>query len=213
MTPLKPNEKPKFHFAHNHKPRSVNLTTKTKPISCLYCSKSHFVHTCPECLNMSSQQRHSFVQKTNSCSNCLRTGHSISDCKSAECKICGAKHNSLLHDYFSKSQERRSSPSREVISASSHYSQASVYNALKNLPHMILSTAVVLIADSKGKFHKARAFLDNASQINLITSKLCQKLGCEWQHSKLSITGVGKCTTQPSGFSTFNIKSVNDNYA
>lgn len=159
------------------------------------------IASCPEFLNLSLWQRYNFVQKTNSCNNYLWLEHNIGACKSAGCKICGS--NSLLHDYFSDSQEKQSSPSREVISASSHCSQVSVCNELKNSSQMY--TAIVLITDAKGKFHRARALLDNASQINFITNRLCEN--CE-----LTITGAGQCTTRPSGCNTFNIKSVNGNY-
>ncbi|XP_055604469.1 uncharacterized protein LOC129752723 [Uranotaenia lowii] len=62
-------------------------------------------------------------------------------------------------------------------------------------PHnAILSTAVVMLADSSGNTVLARALLDNGSQICLMTEKLSQKLKFERFRENLLVKGVGGST-------------------
>lgn len=82
-----------------HLPRAIHVASQ-KP-SCLYCNKQHYIYTCPEFINLTSRQRYQHLQKIgNICINCLRPGHSATTCKSSGCKLCNARHSSLLHYHF-----------------------------------------------------------------------------------------------------------------
>ncbi|KAI5643873.1 hypothetical protein NE865_04049 [Phthorimaea operculella] len=48
-----------------------------------------------------------------------------------------------------------------------------------NRPLVLLSTALVKVADAQGSLHTARLVLDNCSTSHLVTESLCEKLGLQ----------------------------------
>lgn len=60
---------------------------------------------------------------------------------------------------------------------------------------VLLSTATILIADFEGRMHECTALLDSASQSNIITKKLCNKLKIKLQDYKVPICGINQCST------------------
>ena len=66
--------------------------------SCKLCNDNHYVYACSNFQTMSVPQRKEHVRLNNLCPNCLKPGHSASDCRSDyTCRVCSGKHNTLLH--------------------------------------------------------------------------------------------------------------------
>ncbi|XP_037877095.1 uncharacterized protein LOC119630738 isoform X2 [Bombyx mori] len=65
--------------------------------SCVICSKNHFLYECDKFKSKNVDARLSLVNKHKLCSNCFKSGHRPSRCFRKGCRICNAKHNSLLH--------------------------------------------------------------------------------------------------------------------
>lgn len=77
---------------------------------------------------------------------------------------------------------------------------------------MLLSTALVEIADDKNNYHTIRALLDNGSQHCFITESLCKKLNVELIQSTVTVTGVGNSVTQSTQLCEINIRSKASDY-
>ncbi|XP_055613094.1 uncharacterized protein LOC129759626 [Uranotaenia lowii] len=75
----------------------------------------------------------------------------------------------------------------------SHYT-TTLLSTQQNTHTAILSTAVVMLADSNGNTVLARALLDNGSQTCLITEELSKKLNFVRSQENVAIKGVGGCT-------------------
>lgn len=63
--------------------------------TCNYFKDIHCIYSCE---NFVGIDRIQVVKKNSSiCPKCLRTGHSVYNCKIGPCKKCKARRNSLLH--------------------------------------------------------------------------------------------------------------------
>lgn len=87
----------------NNKRASVNVATVNYP--CNYSSGDHLIYYCCNFLKLSISQRLAEIRKRRLFLNCLRSNIYLANkCKSSTCKLCGNKHNSLLH-FSSKTGE------------------------------------------------------------------------------------------------------------
>jgi hypothetical protein len=117
------------------------------------------------------------------CKNCLCPSHEAKDCKSASCKLCHQKHNTVLHPYV---------PTR--VSTEPQPSTSCVINCNQRKTHseVLLSTVIVNVRGHFGNLQPCRAFLDAppaGSQSNFILESTCKRLGLSMKSINLSVTG------------------------
>jgi hypothetical protein len=148
--------------------------------SCYFCEKSHSLYNCPGFLRLHIADRESQVKRMKLCKNCLRPSHEAKDCKSASCKLCHQKHNTLLHPYVPTRVTTEPQPS--VINC----------NQSKTQSEVLLSTVIVNVRDRFGNLQPCRALLDAGSQSNFILQSTCKRLGLAMQSINLSVTGFEK---------------------
>ena len=80
-----------------HKQGSKTPTSNCK-VSCGLCNQMHYAFSCKVFMDMSVPQRLTHTQTASLCNNCLRPGHSTSNCSSSyRCRLCKGEHNTLLH--------------------------------------------------------------------------------------------------------------------
>lgn len=204
------------------KPSQQN--TRTRP--CIMCDELHSLYSCSRFLSLNTRDRFNFVQDKHLCENCLRSGHTPSDCRYGSCRKCDKKHNSLLHnDETDKVRaEMRSVSLLSANEAPSHSAQFSsqlqahcvnngVYEHMHTLHSnsserpVLLSTATVEIADHTGNYHTIRAILDSGSERSFITQSLCKKLNINTIQSTLQIHGVGNVVTNSTQKCNVKIQS------
>ncbi|KAJ8962243.1 hypothetical protein NQ318_018215 [Aromia moschata] len=82
---------------HRSKTRSLISNDSFSRPHCNYCSGQHFINNCEQFLNLPPDKRYSAIKTKNSCTNCLKFGHSNKNCSSSACKKCGKRHHTLLH--------------------------------------------------------------------------------------------------------------------
>lgn len=77
--------------------RRHNVLVAIKDKKCPVCNgKQHFLYHCQRFRSLSLKDKIRIVNETKSCDNCLRSKHT-GECKYGCCRICQAKHNTLLH--------------------------------------------------------------------------------------------------------------------
>jgi hypothetical protein len=77
----------------------------------------------------------------------------------------------------------------------------------------VLSTAVVNVKDSQGRIHQCRALLDSASQLNLVSRNLAERLGLKLNWHSVPITGISKVlATESFHFCQLQITSTVRSY-
>ncbi|XP_055714216.1 uncharacterized protein LOC129808461 [Phlebotomus papatasi] len=135
-----------------------------------------------------------------------RNSHSIDSCNYQACKECSQKHNHLLHIAFSNEksrsqsvaittqQESTTNPLPLVLprNSSSTGTSLSISGADGGVKTKVLfATAIVSLLGPDNISLKCRVVLDPASQINIITSRMCQCLSLKPRRSNLVVDGVG----------------------
>ncbi|XP_063921279.1 uncharacterized protein LOC135136082 [Zophobas morio] len=205
LTTIKPqisnNSKPTNTFKNNNNSnnnkygnnRSFSNHLVYKP-TCSFCKKGHSIYQCDDFLKRTVVERLNEISKLQMCENCLRTNHKAEQCKSKSlCKICREKHHTLLHiNEFNPTQ-------------------TSLYTVGPS--QVLLSTVTVLIADRHGNFHKCRGLLDQGSQANILTSKMCKKLGLFTTKVATSLTGINSRAISINEGVKVTIKSLASDFA
>lgn len=166
---------------------------------CSVCNdKYHRIYYCPKFLQLPYEEKMKIVKQLNLCTNCLRQGHNISECYAAHCSTCNKKHNTLLHNQQSDTQNVTTLCSQE--------------RAENNGSIVLLSTAIVHIKDVQGQPVKCRAVLDSGSQSHFITQDLVRRLQLPKRKIKTTINGIASSTTASVEQTTASISSINNNY-
>lgn len=85
-------------------------------------------------------------------------------------------------------------------------------NHVNLLNPVLLSTALVEVADTNNRYHTCRALLDNGSQHSFITESLCKKLNARVIQSTINVTGVGNSVTQSTHSCFIHMRSKTSNF-
>ncbi|XP_029163323.1 uncharacterized protein LOC114934777 [Nylanderia fulva] len=148
-------------------------------------------------LALSVPQRITEIRNRKICGNCMRSSsHASAKCTSKGCRICDAKHNTLLHlaNNASGIQEVESTKAKKTNSVSSSTTLVThaYSNNIKN--HIMLSTAVINASHANGSTRTCRVLLDNGSQANFISTNCMKLLGLQPRPLNISITGIDRIT-------------------
>lgn len=193
------HNKPQTRFTVEHKSKPVNCYTNIQRIKCTLCKSEHNLYSCKNFIGMNINERKSFLIKNNCCLNCLRSGHSTSDCRSKNvCKTCSKKHHTLIH----------------TVEANPIQNANDTYCALKLQTNkkVLLSTAVCDAADRYGNFVPCRILLDSGSQANFCTLNFARKLGLTLTKNHLPISGINNSSCRADFSVTFKLHSRYENF-
>ncbi|XP_028176820.1 uncharacterized protein LOC114364741 [Ostrinia furnacalis] len=220
------NKSHSFVTTQNKQSNTLNKNNSKRSRNCSMCNDTHPLYACNSFLNLSVKDKISFLKEKKLCFNCLRAGHILSECWFGPCKICNQKHNSLIHSddastssamvQVSESQNAVGSHSSNtnLLHSAAHASNTHKINTSHSLlENVLLSTALVEIADANNTYHTTRALLDNGSQHCFISQSLCQKLNVPLIQSTVQVTGVGNSVTHSSKSCDINLKSKYTDYS
>ena len=168
--------------------------------SCSLCKESHSIAKCSSFLQLSEKDRHSRARELHLCLNCLRLGHRVVGCPSTlSCRLCGAKHHTLLHFSKSVSSSPVNNPSPSISGSKSSDSTASPtkessFVSMAGTPRsnktVLLSTIQAEMADVHGRYFPVRILLDSASQSNFITESCVRRGGLKRSPCSMVVLGV-----------------------
>ncbi|KYN30177.1 hypothetical protein ALC57_00365 [Trachymyrmex cornetzi] len=186
---------------HNEKKREKSIAlASTAGQECEYCKGGHRIYSCDKLLKLPIVSRISEIKQLILCLNCLRKGHWNKECRSSGCKICKAKHNSLLHI------EKKEGANQEDSSGT-----AITTHCTKDWQQVLLSTARVYVFDINGRQHSCRVLLDPGSQSNLVTKALVDKLHLSSSVVNVPISGINQNKIHISQSITLVIQSRYNN--
>jgi hypothetical protein len=192
-----------------HKTHAIaNHASANDKLTCSFCKKGHFIFQCADFLKLAVTERFNQVKRLNLCVNCLKHNHSALNCKSGSCKECNKKHNTLLH--FNKPNQTiiETPQSIETIQQPSSTEPLVVTNHCQfDKPYVLLSTAQIHVEDIHGKYHTCRVLLDVGSQLNFISSTLCNLLNVPLRHTKLTVSGINNTGNTISHSADIKFKS------
>jgi len=179
-------------------------------MQCIICNANHHIYHCKKFTDLSLSAKIEKVKQLRLCLNCLRSNHLVSSCIAQGCRLCGKKHNTLLHQDQvpppgGLEPDTRSEPNQTLTAYSAFHCQG-----VESEP--LLPTAMVVIADGNGKWHQCRALLDCASQSNFITHRLTSRLGIQLTKTNVPLFGIGSAAQNVSFLTSTDIKSFNNQY-
>ncbi|XP_011859713.1 PREDICTED: uncharacterized protein LOC105557154 [Vollenhovia emeryi] len=187
------------------KPSARSHATAVNQSGCSYCGASHYIASCSEFSAKPLLERQNLVSQKSLCFNCLGS-HKLSECRSLKrCRKCKGQHHTLLHrdaavpstttSVAGTSTDTASTSSPKTTSSAPLSTLTALYShsaaALQNHSRVLLATASVTLINEKGDSVKARALLDQGSEISLIRESLVQLLQLPRARSSVSIMGVG----------------------
>lgn len=188
--------------------------------NCIVCTEKHYTTACPQYSTKTRNQKLAIINKHRLCFNCLGP-HRVAQCISTRrCKRCGKRHHTSIHQDAMKEAKANTEPhksfpenlksSNDVTSAQST-SEARVLHSnvhpRASQPQILLATAQIIVLSPDGNSTRARALLDQGSEISLITERLTQRL--KLPRLRLSVTFVGlgaQSSNKSKGFVHFVIK-------
>lgn len=187
--------------------RNFVQTSSQSKDACFCCSSGdHLIYKCDVFQGLSVNDRFSKVKQVGLCFNCLRRGHRTGDCNSDRtCKTCKRKHHSLLHEDKPSAAKPQASQSTAPVPAAvgEHHEipappQGAVNCATSLMlkQQVLLSTAEVLVCDSRNNRVACRALLDSGSDSNLICEALARRLKIDMENVNIPISGVNNAETQ-----------------
>ncbi|XP_049884830.1 uncharacterized protein LOC126379907 isoform X2 [Pectinophora gossypiella] len=181
----------------------VNFEQVNRGLHCFVCKGKHRIYDCPAFLSMSIEER---IQKASSlklCLNCLRSGHIAGACRLSSCRICNARHNTMLHKPHT--QTITATPSIDNViptsttststpnSVTSDASTSSISMSVTSTSQVVLSTALVdIVNPDNNQVETVKVLLDCGSMSSFITSDLKQRLQLDTQVlDATTIVGIG----------------------
>ncbi|KAH8338213.1 hypothetical protein KR067_007314, partial [Drosophila pandora] len=173
-------------------------STNTKP-ACSYCNaNNHFLAQCSPFARLAVMQRFEFVKSASLCLNCLRKGHTVTNCKSTRCQICARSHHKLLHRFTVTENILALPPSTQNPPPELTNDGPSTSHALhaSSVERVLLATSIVSVRTKNGEHILARALLDSGSQMNFITEDLAQRLQIRREESCINLLGIGQTNSQ-----------------
>lgn len=188
------NNSESYSVNSNGQNNQSNQTVMGTPDSkiCLHCGKYHMIFRCVDFRNLTTTQRLSRANELGLCHNCLKTNHTLNECKSdLRCYLCKEPHHVLLHwdssdivrqpYFYSPPTTFEDSPailSNYFVESSDKYA-------------VILGTAVVHVQDSFNNYQPCRVLIDSGAQSNFITLDCFQRLGLSANMCPYKTYGLG----------------------
>ncbi|XP_018406879.1 PREDICTED: uncharacterized protein LOC108782971 [Cyphomyrmex costatus] len=217
------------HVSSNKKGQTTTLThvATSEADVCGLCKQAHKIYSCKVFKELSVESRRNEAKRLNLCYNCLGSNHILQKCTSRTCKHCSKKHHTLLHineqsnsaNQISGNGDKASVNNNEVNTITltnitptetSVSLQASNFNKVNS--EVLLSTAIIYIRDSLGKYHRVRALLDNGSQASFITKSMCQRLGLKTESTKHSFSCLNVAEALVAETTQTTIASITTTY-
>ena len=156
---------------------------------CPLCSETHYAFSCAQFESYSVAQRKEHASMLNLCTNCLKPGHSASNCRSEyHCRLCQGRHSTLLHVDTTAPQAQPAQGTVNLVNTPASPQQTGT----------LIMTCQVLMTGPIGKTMIARALLDTGATLSLISTKAMKSLGLTKQGTSVFIKGVDSVKNSPA---------------
>lgn len=186
-------------------------------ISCPICGNAHRIFFCKVFLELNPFAKQKTIEKLNYCQNCLFDHYGQACFSTKKCRECNGNHNTILHDAFIKYRNPKpdSNTSKPNASTSEPPKQGnnSHVSQKRDVPEILLATAIINVQGIDGNYHQMRALIDQGSQLSLISEKAAQILSIPRQKCKGVVSGVGIKESNCKGQININCTSTDSSYS
>lgn len=184
---------------HNQATSNTKLSFATSgSVKCPLCNHDHALYTCKNFLEMNNELKLKTIAKLEVCKNCLYCHYGKACISTKKCRQCQEYHNTILHDAFAKPKQVPTKAYSNMQSKS-NAANASTHVTQSECSDVLLSTALIKVKGADQSYHVMRAFIDQGSQVSIITERAAQILGLRRRHCSGVIVGVGHKENQCKG--------------
>ena len=177
----------------NTKPR-MNITYVGNDNDCMVCLQgTHDVRSCPKFLGSGTDEKWDIVKKLRLCFQCLSNNHHRDSCTAPKCKYCARPHDSSLHNIART--DRNQEPSNYMGNSASYHMKILQKKECITPPRCYLPVLRATVMHKK-KTRSVLTILDSGSELNVISTKLCNKLGLTGVPIVVNIIGVAANVTR-----------------
>ena len=172
--------------SHLDKFKKLNMNT-TGQMSCELCSveDGHEITECPVFIAWDLDEKWNFASRKRLCFQCLKSGHRSDTCTEPKCIYCKRPHHCMLH--------KESWNSSVLKGCNNSFEDQKSGRPLRCFLPVVNATVI-------GENNRIRvtAMLDSGSELNVISSKLYEKLGLRGFETDISIIGVSGLSVRKS---------------
>ena len=163
-------------------------------IQCYMCKQDHDIEQCKEFLAMTLSARRMYLQQNRRCFACFGHNHLSKDCrKKRQCKTCGRKHPTSLHDpnfgrFINNTQESATSSESNAADITVETSSSAMVQS-EDSSSIVLQPIVPVKVRQAGsnRVTDTYALLDNGSTGCFITEDLRDQLKAKHEDSMLKL--------------------------
>ncbi|GFX35268.1 integrase catalytic domain-containing protein [Trichonephila clavipes] len=180
----------------------MNRSVENK--SCIVCKDKtlHPIFRCKRFLELNPEKRLDLVRLHKLCELCLRKNHKRMQCTSTYVCPCGKKHSRSLCTAAIDDRKKWVIPSAELpvltnpedresnVVDSSTQNTVLSSTASQHRKNVLISTGSVFLRNNEGRELKCPVIFDSASNINIISRKMCDFLGIAIEKINSSVSGL-----------------------
>lgn len=162
-------------------------------VKCVICKGDHQVYQCKTFIELSIADRTNKVKFARLCLNCLKGKHMAKECTANGCRKCSKKHSTLLHDDNYGTKEHKAEEIRLDVKTENEANKQDntvCTHAQSKLVRSVLSTAMVLVKDYRGRYLEGTPLLGNGSQSNYVTEEFVKRLNVRAKDSQIQIKAI-----------------------
>lgn len=177
---------------------------------------SHIIAVCPKYLSKSVPQRKEIITKYKLCYNCFGP-HRFNFYRIIKrCFKCGNKHHTSIRKAEKKPQSSTPLKTETSVDTGANNNCAKVLHStatIRPFSCVLLATAQVFVISARRNKTKARALIDQGSEISLILERLVQRIQLIRKASSIHLVGIGaQRSNKIKGIVSFTLKSHFDEF-
>ncbi|GFX43566.1 integrase catalytic domain-containing protein [Trichonephila clavipes] len=202
----------------------MNQSVENK--SCIVCKDktSHPIFRCKKFLELNPEKRLDLVRLHKLCELCLRKNHKRMQYTSTYMCPCGKKHSRFLCTVGIGDRRKRVIPSAELpvlrnlgdreldVVDSSTQNTVLSSTASKHRKNVLISTGSFFLRNNEGRELKCPVIFDSASNINIISRKMCDFLGITREKINSSVSGLNSLKQSLKGKTNTLISNKSGNF-
>ena len=188
------------NYNSRHRP-SNNINTATNAYCAICNENAHEVRSCPKFISSPIDEKWIIVRKLRLCFQCLGENHYRDKCVAPKCQYCSRTHDSMLHNSFqqvpnewnNKDINEHNSNTISLEKMGKPREEQPCHRGAPPRSYLPIVRATVI---NKERRVNVITILDSGSELNVINTRLCNKLGLSGTPITINIIGIAGNTIQ-----------------
>ncbi|TPP57545.1 hypothetical protein FGIG_01710 [Fasciola gigantica] len=178
--------------------RRVNVIAGRLDEKCPVRSEDHGLESCSKFLSMCYEERLNVIRDAGRCFKCLKLGHRAAACRTMSRCLelnCYGRHHTLMH----------------VPRSPNTPAKVNINSVNMEVPHTLMGFVPVRLLVPRGS-RETYAFLDNGSDLALLSSAAANSLGIDGPLTRPNVTTLAGTASQVTSEVNFAVQSLSGDY-